>query len=124
MTENFNSKPGEAVNNDSFVAARRSREVEERDGPRSRGQRLFWLLFWSQKSNIRLFSSVGAKDIRRGRSAAQPPEKVTDNLHIGPVFGLERCCIVFAIAYFNPDVCIGIVLKSGFIDLMNHQSVF
>jgi hypothetical protein len=34
MTENLQSKHGEAVNNDSLVAARRSREVEERDGPR------------------------------------------------------------------------------------------
>jgi hypothetical protein len=50
MTENLKSEHGEAVNHDSLVAARRSREVEEQDGPRSRCQRLFWLLFWSQKS--------------------------------------------------------------------------
>jgi hypothetical protein len=54
MTENFNSKPGEAVNNDSLVAARRSREVEEPDEPRSRCQRLFWL----QKSGNWLFKKI------------------------------------------------------------------
>lgn len=55
MTDYSHSESGEAGKLNSLLTAVRPREDEERGGPRFSRQRLFWLLFWSQKSNKWLF---------------------------------------------------------------------
>jgi hypothetical protein len=58
MTEYHHSEPGEAVKLYSLLTAVRSSGLEEREGARFRRQRLFWLLFWSQKSDKWLFIKI------------------------------------------------------------------
>jgi hypothetical protein len=54
----FKAMYGEASNTNSLLTAGRSSEVDAGDGTRSRRQRLFWLLFWSQKSDKWLFNCI------------------------------------------------------------------
>jgi hypothetical protein len=58
LVNNFNSELGEAIDQNSASTAVRSREGDAGDGPRFRRQRLFWLLFWSQKSDKWLFGKI------------------------------------------------------------------